>query len=189
MSEGQIKLKPYHKIPTDQELKNIKYCKWHNATSHDTNECKVFREQIQSAIEQGRLKFETPKKPMKIDGHPFPANMVDVGKKRNGLQTKMITSQSAKESGAVDPKAQIMADEAKGKEPQQKEEPVAPKKKVTSQMLLNKFQRDQERRQYREESARRHEGHWRCPFFVYCWEEGLTLPTVDNCPECNGFYR
>ena len=25
--------------------------------------------------------------------------------------------------------------------------------------------------------------------FVYCWEEGLTLPTVDNCLECNGFYR
>ena len=42
LSEGQIKLKPYHKIPTDQELKNIKYCKWHNAISHDTNECKVF---------------------------------------------------------------------------------------------------------------------------------------------------
>ena len=61
LSEGKIKLKPYHKIPTDQELKNIKYCKWHNATSHDTNECKVFRQQIQSAIEQGRLKFEMPK--------------------------------------------------------------------------------------------------------------------------------
>ena len=43
LSEGQIKMKLYHKIPTDQELKNIKYCKWHNATSHDTNECKVFR--------------------------------------------------------------------------------------------------------------------------------------------------
>ena len=26
-------------------------------------------------------------------------------------------------------------------------------------------------------------------FFVYYWEEGLTLPTVKNCPECNGFYR
>ena len=24
---------------------------------------------------------------------------------------------------------------------------------------------------------------------MYCWEEGLTLPTVDNCPECNGFYH
>ena len=42
LSEGQIKLNTYHKIPTDQELKNIKYCKWHNAISHDTNECKVF---------------------------------------------------------------------------------------------------------------------------------------------------
>ena len=142
------------------------------------------------AIEQGRLKFEAPKKPMKIDGHPFPTNMVDVGGKRNALQTKVLTSQSAKESGAVDPKAQITADEAKGKEPQEKAEvSVASKKKGTSQMLLNKFQRDQERRQYREEAARRHEGHWRCPFFVYCWEEGLTLPTVDNCPKCNGFYR
>ena len=45
LSEGQIKLKPYHTISIDQELKNIKYCKWHNATSHDTNECKVFRQQ------------------------------------------------------------------------------------------------------------------------------------------------
>ena len=72
--------------------------------------------------------------------------MVDVGKKGNALQTKMLTSQSAKESGAVDPKAQVMADDAKGKGPQQKEESVAPKKKVTSQMLLNKFQCDQERR-------------------------------------------
>ena len=113
----------------------------------------MFRQQIQSAIEHGRLKFETPKKPMKIDGHPFLANMVDVGMKGNTLQTKMLTSQSAKESGAVDPKAQVMADEAKGMEPQRKEESAAPKKKVTYQMLLNKFQRDQERRQYREEST------------------------------------
>ena len=44
LSEGLIKLKPYHKIPSEDELKNIKYCKWHNATSHDTNECKVFRQ-------------------------------------------------------------------------------------------------------------------------------------------------
>ena len=115
--------------------------------------------------------------------------MVDVGKKGNALQTKMLTSQSAKDSRAVDPKAQITVDEAKCKEPQQKEESMVPKKKATSQILLNKFQHDQERRQYKEESARRHEGHWKCPFFVYYWEEGLTLPTLDNCPECNGFYR
>ena len=72
----------------------------------------------------------------------------------------MLTSQSAKESGVVDPKPQVLANEAKGKKPQEEvERSAAPKKKVTSQMLLNKFQRDQERRQYREEATRRNEGH------------------------------
>ena len=33
--ERLIKLKLYHKIPSEDELKNMKYCKWHNATSHD----------------------------------------------------------------------------------------------------------------------------------------------------------
>jgi len=47
LSGGLIKLKSYHKIPSEEELKNMKYCKWHNATSHDTNESKVFRQQIQ----------------------------------------------------------------------------------------------------------------------------------------------
>ena len=77
LSKWLIKLKPYHKIPSEEELKNMKYCKWHNATSHDTNECKVFRQQIQLAFEQGKLKFETPKRTMKIDQHPFATNMVD----------------------------------------------------------------------------------------------------------------
>jgi hypothetical protein len=48
----------------------MKYCKWHNATSHGTKDCKIFRQKIQSAIEQGKAKFETPtkvEKPMKID--------------------------------------------------------------------------------------------------------------------------
>ena len=105
LSEGLIKLKPCHKIPSEEELKHMKYCKWHNATSHDTNECKVFRQQIQMAFEQGRLKFETPKKMMKIDGHPFATNMVDVAKDENYSQAKILTSSSAKKSGAVDPKA------------------------------------------------------------------------------------
>ena len=78
LSERLIKLKPYHKIPSEEELKNMKYCKWHNAMSHDTNECKVFRQQIQLAFEQVKLKFETPKRTMKIDLHPFATNKVDV---------------------------------------------------------------------------------------------------------------
>ena len=115
LSKGLIKLKPYHKIPSEDELKNIKYCKWHNATSHDTNECKVFRQQIKMAFEQGRLKFEAPKKTMKIDGHPFATNMVDVARDEGPSQAKILTSSSAKKSGAVDPKAQIAAMTSKKK--------------------------------------------------------------------------
>jgi hypothetical protein len=73
-----------HTIPSPEELKRMKYCKWHNATLHDTNDCNIFRQQIQSAIEQERLKFETPtkaEKPMKIDLHPFLTNSVEVSSK------------------------------------------------------------------------------------------------------------
>ena len=103
LSEGLIKLKPYHKIPLEDELKNMKYYKWHNATSHDTNECKVFRQQIQMAFEQRRLKFEAPKKMMKIDGHPFTTNMVDVARDEGSPQAKILKSSSAKRSGVVNP--------------------------------------------------------------------------------------
>ena len=61
-----------------------------------------------------------------------------------------------------------------------------PRRRVMTQMLLKKFQCDRERQHHREEEARREKDHWRCPFFVYCWEEGLTLPSAYDCPECNG---
>jgi hypothetical protein len=51
LKEGQIKLSQYHTIPSADDLKNIRYCKWHNATSHSTNDCKIFHQQIQTAIE------------------------------------------------------------------------------------------------------------------------------------------
>ena len=117
LQQGQIKLSQNHILPGVEELKKIRYYKWHNATSHSTNDCKVFRQQIQNAIEQGKLKFETPSKserPMKIDQHPFPANMVEINKKST-LQTKMLTSESAKNKGVVDPKAQATAEDLKGK--------------------------------------------------------------------------
>jgi hypothetical protein len=52
---------------------------------------------------------------MKIDQHPFATNMVDVARDTGvPSQAKILTSSSAKKSGTVDPKAQIMADEVKG---------------------------------------------------------------------------
>ena len=98
------------------------------------------------AFEQGKLKFETPKRTMKIDQHPFATNMVDVARDKNVPQAKILTSSSARKSRAIDSKAMIEVDEVKGKGPQDEaERSSAPRRCITSQMLLNKFQRDRER--------------------------------------------
>ena len=91
-------MSPNHEIPSVEELKKIKYCKWDNATSHSTNECKVFMQQLQSAIESGRIKFDISKtqKPMKIDQHPFPTNNAK-GK------AKVLMSEAAEKNASVDP--------------------------------------------------------------------------------------
>ncbi|KAK1619151.1 hypothetical protein QYE76_024668 [Lolium multiflorum] len=76
LKEKQLKVPEGHKIPTVQELNGKPYCKWHNTFTHATNDCRVWRQQIQMAIEQGRLIFS--QYAMKVDTHPFPAvNMVE----------------------------------------------------------------------------------------------------------------
>ena len=112
LQEGQIKLSPNHVISSAEDLKKIKYCKWHNATSHNTNVCKVFRQQLQSAIESRRIKFDNSKaqKLMKIDQHPFPVNMLDAKGK-----TKVLTSETAERNASVDAQHQVTTDDAKGK--------------------------------------------------------------------------
>jgi hypothetical protein len=44
LQQGQIKLYQFHTIPSAEELRRMKCCKWHKATSHDTNDCKIFRQ-------------------------------------------------------------------------------------------------------------------------------------------------
>jgi hypothetical protein len=76
LREKQLKLPEGHKFPTAQELQGRPYCKWHHLFTHNTNDCKELRRQIQSAIEQGRLilgQFA-----MKVNTRPFPGvNMVE----------------------------------------------------------------------------------------------------------------
>ena len=65
-------------MPPFEELKRRAYCKYHNSFSHATNDCNVFRRQIQSAINDGRLNFAE----MQVDKQPFPINTMDMeGKK------------------------------------------------------------------------------------------------------------
>ena len=110
LEKGQIKLPDNHVMLPPDQLKNKKFCKFHNATSHSTNECRIFRQHIQRAIQQGRLKFDTPQK-MKVDDNPFPRdqNMVDVRLLKG--KTKVLTSTRTKEARTIDPKMQISADE------------------------------------------------------------------------------
>ena len=98
-------------IPLTEELKGKKYCKFHNATNHSTNECKIFCFHVQKAIEQGRIKFEPTKKPtMDIDKHPFlGVHMVEFQLAKG--KTKVLTLTKVKEDGSVDPKVQILANE------------------------------------------------------------------------------
>jgi len=51
LEKGQIKLPNNHVMLPPDQLKNKKFCKFHNATSHSTNECRVFRPHIQRDIQ------------------------------------------------------------------------------------------------------------------------------------------
>jgi hypothetical protein len=76
LKNGNVKIN--HTVPSADELKHRAYCKWHNSFSHATNDCNVLRRQIQSAIKEGRFKFQE----MQVDMEPFPMNMIDFEGKR-----------------------------------------------------------------------------------------------------------
>jgi hypothetical protein len=60
-------IKLTHTIPPLEKLKRCAYCKFHNLFSHAINDCNVFRGQVQSAINEGRLTFHE----MQLDKAPF----------------------------------------------------------------------------------------------------------------------
>jgi len=107
LEKGQIRLTGNHKIPLAKELKKRWYCKYHNSNTHNTNDCKVFRDIIQQAINKGKIGMEKAKGGMGIEVHPFPANMVSSSFSKGKF--KVLTSKRAKETKAVDFARQISA--------------------------------------------------------------------------------
>jgi hypothetical protein len=77
LKHGNIKLS--HIIPPDEELKGRIYCTWHGSFLHNTNDCVVFHRQIQSAINEGRLRFQ---KEVRIDRPPVPATTLEPTSKK-----------------------------------------------------------------------------------------------------------
>ncbi|KAM1380786.1 hypothetical protein ACFX2I_022472 [Malus domestica] len=76
LSAKIIKLRPGHNIPKAEELKGKIYCKYHNLSKHTTNNYVVFRDNVQSWIDNGKLRF--PEKKMSVDTDPFPTAIVNM---------------------------------------------------------------------------------------------------------------
>jgi hypothetical protein len=55
--EKRIRIPTDHVISSSKELGKCAYCKWHDSFSHNTCECNISRRQLQSDIDEGRLKF------------------------------------------------------------------------------------------------------------------------------------
>jgi hypothetical protein len=77
-------IKINHTIPPIDELKRRTYCKWNNF-SHILNDCNVFRRQVRSAINEGRMSFQE----MHIDMQLFFVNIVDLKAKKVLVWTHM----------------------------------------------------------------------------------------------------
>jgi hypothetical protein len=86
-------IKLTHTIPPIDELKRRAYCKWHNYFSHATNDCNVFRRQVQLAINEGRLAFQE----MQVDKQPFPINTIDVACKKILVRPEMVDKGKSKD--------------------------------------------------------------------------------------------
>jgi hypothetical protein len=50
-----------------QNLEELTYYKWHNFSDHNTSNCNVFRRLIQSAIDNGRLRFSETQQMDQLD--------------------------------------------------------------------------------------------------------------------------
>jgi hypothetical protein len=108
---------------------------------------------------------------MKLDGNPFPQNMIRfsvnmVIAEEKG-KVKVLTSARAKQDGLVDPAQEVTVEQVHKEVPRilksqiEVGESSKSKPRVTSRILLNKWQRQQEKERYQkqkyEEEKRRFE--------------------------------
>jgi hypothetical protein len=105
---------------------------------------------VQAAIEGGKIKFDDSKRPMKVDGNPFPVNMV---------HTAGWTADGGRARGF----------------------------QVNSAKIINKYQRkyDKQQEKHYEEGGDGFDPHWGCEFFRFYWNEGIRLPSIEDCPGCS----
>jgi hypothetical protein len=115
--EKQIKLSSNHVILSPEQVKKHAYFRWHNSYSHATNDYNIFCHQVQSAINEGRLKFVESLQ-MKLDKDLFPANlnMVEIDGNKVLVRPSQTESTNVKEviTGEVTPSRMIKPKSPKG---------------------------------------------------------------------------
>jgi hypothetical protein len=152
VKEGRIRLLEGHSMLRPDGVKGKRYCGFHDRDSHSINDCRVFKIRIQKAIQEGHLKFDNK---MKLDGHPFPQNMVGfsvnmVTTEEKG-KVKVLTSARARQDGTVDPERQVTLEQVHGEAPRilrshiEIGESSKAKPRVTTRILLNKWQHQLEK--------------------------------------------
>jgi hypothetical protein len=107
---------------------------------------------------------------MKLDGNPFPQNMIGfsvsmVNAVEGKGKVKVLTSAKAKQDGSVDPARQVAFEQIHKGEPRFLKSKIevgeSSKPRVTLRILLNKWQWQQEKEHYEkhkyEEDKRRYE--------------------------------
>jgi hypothetical protein len=95
-----------HTIPPLDELKRKAYYRWHNSFSHATNECNVFRRQVQLAINEGRLSL----KKMRVGKNPFLVSTIDLQNSKVLIRSEQAEAAKGK-NVVIGEKCTITADE------------------------------------------------------------------------------
>jgi len=60
------------RLPPLEQRKKREFCKFHGFLGHNTSHCVIFRDSVQKALDQGRLKFgDKSRQPMQVDANPL----------------------------------------------------------------------------------------------------------------------
>ena len=74
----------------------------HNSFSHATNDCNVFRRQIQSAFNEGRLVVPQ----MQVDNNPFPIHTVELQNPKILIRPSQTESTKGKNVAISEPRSE-----------------------------------------------------------------------------------
>lgn len=100
VKDGQMIMPPNTKIPPLEQRKKRDLCKYHNFLGHKTSQCFLFRDLIQNAIKDGRLKFaDRGRNQMKVDADPLNIDDTNYAEPVEINMIDMVEVEAVKETG------------------------------------------------------------------------------------------